>query len=97
MPIVNADRIVHGKVEKLLHSGRGLFRNVTPMTSVTRYHSLAGKEKNIPEFLEITAKCEDGEVMAVEHKEYLLAGLQFHPESIMMQHGEKIINNWLGI
>ncbi|HBI39299.1 MAG: anthranilate phosphoribosyltransferase [Spirochaetes bacterium RIFOXYB1_FULL_32_8] len=95
VPIVNASRIVHGKVEKLNHTGTGLFRNINADTMVTRYHSLAGKEKDIPDCFEITAKTEDGEVMAVEHKEYQLAGMQFHPESIGTKDGEKMIMNFL--
>ena len=95
VPIVNASRIVHGKVEKLIHNGKGIFRNISPDTKVTRYHSLAGKEKDIPDCFIISAKCEDGEVMAVEHKEYHLVGVQFHPESIGTKEGEKMILNFL--
>lgn len=95
VPIVNAARIVHGKVEKINHAGRGLFRNITPGTAVTRYHSLAGKEQDIPSCFDITAKAEDGEVMAVEHKEYHLAGMQYHPESIGTPEGEKMVLNFM--
>ncbi|HOV12742.1 MAG TPA: gamma-glutamyl-gamma-aminobutyrate hydrolase family protein [Spirochaetota bacterium] len=95
VPIVNAKRIVHGKVEKLIHSGKGIFRNIPQDTMVTRYHSLAGKEKDIPDCFEISAKTEDGEVMAVEHKEYYLMGVQFHPESIGTKDGEKMLINFL--
>ncbi|HPA63518.1 MAG TPA: bifunctional anthranilate synthase component II/anthranilate phosphoribosyltransferase [Spirochaetota bacterium] len=95
VPIVNAARIVHGKVEKITHSGKGLFRNIPQGSAVTRYHSLAGKEKDIPDCFEICAKTDDGEVMAVEHKEFQLAGMQFHPESIGTVDGEKMIMNFL--
>ena len=95
VPIVNAARIVHGKVEKLIHNGKGVFRNISPDAKVTRYHSLAGKEKDIPECFEINAKCEDDEVMAVEHKTYQLVGVQFHPESVGTKEGEKMILNFL--
>ncbi|OHD17915.1 MAG: anthranilate phosphoribosyltransferase [Spirochaetes bacterium GWD1_27_9] len=95
VPIVNAARTVHGKVEQLIHNGKGIFRNIPADTKVTRYHSLAGKEKDIPDCFEITAKCEDGEVMAVEHKEYYIVGVQFHPESIGTKDGEKMILNFL--
>jgi len=94
-PIVSAARIVHGKVEKITHSEKGLFRNIPQGTAVTRYHSLAAKKKDIPECFEVTAVCEDGEVMAVEHKEYDLAGVQFHPESIGTKDGEQMIKNFL--
>jgi anthranilate synthase/phosphoribosyltransferase len=95
VPIVNAARIVHGKVEKLVHNGKGILRNISPDARVTRYHSLAAKEIDIPECFEVTAKCEDGEVMAVEHKNYHLVGVQFHPESIGTKEGEKMILNFL--
>ncbi|MBP7551826.1 MAG: bifunctional anthranilate synthase component II/anthranilate phosphoribosyltransferase [Spirochaetes bacterium] len=94
-PIVNASRIVHGKVEKIIHNGIGIFRNIQNDTKATRYHSLVGKEKDIPECFNISARSEDGEVMAVEHKECQLVGLQFHPESIGTKDGEKMIMNFL--
>ena len=95
VPIVSASRIVHGKVEKINHSEKGVFRNIPQGTFVTRYHSLAGKKENIPDCFEVSAVCEDGEVMAVEHKEFCLVGLQFHPESIGTKDGEKMIKNFL--
>jgi len=95
VPIVSASRIVHGKVEKIIHNSKGVFRNINPDMYGTRYHSLAGKEKDIPDCFEISAKCDDQEVMAVEHKEFCLVGLQFHPESIGTKDGEQIIKNFL--
>ncbi|PAF48009.1 anthranilate phosphoribosyltransferase [Helicobacter sp. 12S02634-8] len=95
VPIVSAKRIVHGKIEPLEHNARGIFRNISPNTPIVRYHSLAGREVDIPDFLEITAKTPDGEVMAVEHKYFQLIGLQFHPESIGTEEGEKMILNFL--
>ena len=95
VPIVNAKRIVHGKVEKLIHTGNGLFRNVRTETTVARYHSLVAESGSMPDCFEITATSEDGEIMAVEHKEYRLAGMQFHPESIGTKDGEKMLINFL--
>lgn len=95
VPIVQASRIVHGKVEPINHTGTGLFRNITPRTGVTRYHSLAGKERDIPSCFTVTARCDDDEVMAVEHNEYRIAGMQFHPESIGTKEGEKMVMNFL--
>lgn len=95
VPIVNASRIVHGKVEKIIHNGKGIFRNIPQEFYATRYHSLAAKEKDIPDCFIISAKALDGEVMAVEHKEYHLVGLQFHPESIGTKDGEALIKNFL--
>ncbi len=95
VPIVNAARIVHGKVEPITHTGEGLFRNIPQRTMVTRYHSLAGKEKDIPDCFIITAKTDDGEVMGVEHKDFVLCGVQFHPESVGTKDGVKMIKNFL--
>jgi anthranilate synthase/phosphoribosyltransferase len=94
-PIVRADRIVHGKVENIHHNGRGLFRNLSNPTRCTRYHSLVGKEPQVPDCFEITARSEDGEVMGVEHREHCLVGLQIHPESIGTSEGEMMIRNFL--
>lgn len=93
--IVNAKNIVHGKIEPLKHNSKGIFRNISPYTPVVRYHSLAGKAKDIPDCFEITALAPDDEVMAVEHKNYQLVGLQFHPESIGTKEGQKMILNFL--
>ena len=82
-------------MEKIIHNGKGIFRNINPEMTATRYHSLCGKEKNIPDCFVISAKAEDGEVMAVEHKEHCIVGLQFHPESIGTKEGEKLIKNFL--
>lgn len=95
VPIVSAKRIVHGKVEKIIHNGKGIFRNLPKDITATRYHSLAAKKHKIPDCFNISAVAEDGEVMAVEHKEYCLVGLQFHPESIGTKEGEKLVKNFL--
>ncbi|PAF51570.1 bifunctional anthranilate synthase component II/anthranilate phosphoribosyltransferase [Helicobacter sp. 13S00477-4] len=95
VPILNAKNIVHGKIQPLLHNGRGIFRNISANTPIVRYHSLAPKAQDIPEYIEITATTPDGEVMAIEHKNFQLIGLQFHPESIGTQEGEKMILNFL--
>lgn len=95
VPIVNAKKIIHGKIEPLKHNAQGVFRNISLDTPVVRYHSLAAKAQDIPDFFEITAFALDDEVMAVEHKNYQLIGLQFHPESIGTKEGEKMILNFL--
>ncbi len=95
VPIVSAKRIVHGKVEKIIHNEKGIFRNIPKDISATRYHSLAAKKNKIPDSFTVSAECEDGEVMAVEHKDYCIVGLQFHPESIGTKEGEKIVKNFL--
>lgn len=93
--IINAKHIVHGKVESLKHSGKGIFHRIPQDTPITRYHSLVGKLRDIPQCFEVSAIAEDGEVMAVEHKTYQLVGLQFHPESIGTKDGEKMLLNFL--
>lgn len=95
VPIVNAKYIVQGKIQPLSHNAKGVFRNISQNTPITRYHSLAGKREDIPDFFEISGTTADGEVMAVEHKTYQLVGLQFHPESIGTSEGEKMILNFL--
>lgn len=95
MEIVNAKNIVHGKVEPLHHNQRGLFRHITPFTPIVRYHSLVGRESELPECFEVSARSEDGEIMAIEHKSHHLIGVQFHPESIGTIEGEKMLLNFL--
>lgn len=90
--IKNAKNIVHGKVEPLLHNQKGIFRHIAQKTPITRYHSLVGKSEDIPECFIISGKSEDGEVMAIEHKQYHLIGLQFHPESIGTKEGGKMLD-----
>lgn len=93
--IKNAKNIVHGKVEPLIHNQKGIFRHISSKTPIVRYHSLVGKREEIPECFIISGMSEDGEVMAVEHKQYHLIGLQFHPESIGTKEGEKMLQNFL--
>lgn len=95
VPIVNAERTVHGKVEPLIHDGRGLFRNIPQNTMMTRYHSLCAREEDIPNTFEVSARAEDGTVMAVRHKHSPLFGVQFHPESIGTPEGQRMLQNFL--
>lgn len=93
--IVRAKRIVHGKVEEIRHDGKGLFRGVASPASFARYHSLAIEAESLPDCLEATATSMDGDVMGVRHKEYLIEGLQFHPESIASEQGKALLKNFL--
>lgn len=95
MEIVNAKNIAHGKVEPLHHNQKGLFRHITPLTPIVRYHSLVGKANELPDCFEVSAWSEDGEIMAIEHKIHHLVGVQFHPESIGTTEGEKMLLNFL--
>ena len=94
--VTNAGCVRHGKTSPVKHSDSELFKGVKNPFRATRYHSLVGDKTIIPEILEVTAFAEDdGEVMAIRHKEYLIEGVQFHPESIMTEDGKKILANFI--
>lgn len=90
-----AKKIFHGKQSTIDHDGTGIFQGINSPIKVARYHSLAIIEETMPDCLMVTAKTEDGEIMAVKHKEYPVIGLQFHPESIYTEHGKKMIENFI--
>jgi anthranilate synthase component 2 len=94
--VTNAGCVRHGKTSPVKHNNSGLFKGVKNPFRATRYHSLVGDKTIIPEILEVTATAEDdGEVMAIRHREYLIEGVQFHPESIMTEDGKKILANFI--
>jgi len=94
--ITNAGRVRHGKTSPIKHVEDPLFQGVKNPFRATRYHSLVGDKTIIPDSLQVTAIAEDDlEVMAVRHKEYLIEGVQFHPESIMTEDGRKILANFV--
>jgi anthranilate synthase component 2 len=94
--IVRAKRLMHGKTSKIKHDGKGLFEGIKNPFMATRYHSLVGEKSSIPPCVEVTAEStDDGEIMGVRHRTYPISGLQFHPESILCEHGKKIIKNFL--
>ena len=94
--VVNAGNVRHGKTSQIKHYNDSLFKGVKNPFSATRYHSLVGDKTIIPDSLKITAVAEDdGEIMGVSHKEYLIDGVQFHPESIMTDEGKKILENFI--
>lgn len=90
-----AKELYHGKRSVISHNGVGIFQGIPAGIQVARYHSLAVYEDTLPEFIEVTAKTADGEVMAMRHTEYPVIGIQFHPESIYTEHGKKMIENFL--
>ncbi len=92
--IIGARNIIHGKTDDITTDGKGLFRNIPSPARFTRYHSLVIDEDTIPEQFEITATSSDGEVMGIRHKNYILEGIQFHPESIASEFGKKILHNF---
>jgi len=94
--VTNAGCVRHGKTSPVKHNNSELFKGVKNPFRATRYHSLVGDKTIIPEILEVTAIAEDdGEVMAIRHREYLIEGVQFHPESIMTEDGKKILSNFI--
>ncbi len=94
--ITNAGRVRHGKTSPIKHVEDPLFQGVKNPFRATRYHSLVGDKTIIPDSLQVTAIAEDDlEVMAVRHKDYLIEGVQFHPESIMTEDGKKILANFV--
>lgn len=94
--VTNAGCVRHGKTSPVDHADSKLFKDVKNPFRATRYHSLVGDKTIIPDVLKVTATAsDDGEVMAIEHKEYLIQGVQFHPESIMTEDGKKILSNFI--
>ena len=95
--IIKAPEIIHGKLSKISHSQEGIFNDIDSPYSVVRYHSLVIEKDSLPNELEITAVLEENPdvIMAIEHKDKPIYGVQFHPESIETGHGMKLINNFL--
>ncbi len=92
--VTRAPRLMHGKTSRVYHNGKGVFYGVPSPFQATRYHSLIVEEP-LPDCLEVTAFTRDGEVMGLRHKEYPTLGVQFHPESILTEHGKRILQNFL--
>jgi anthranilate synthase component 2 len=93
--IVHAKQLMHGKLSPVQHANTGIFSGLPNPFTATRYHSLAIRRETIPDCLEITAWTEDGEIMGVRHKAHAIQGVQFHPESIMTEHGHAMLKNFL--
>ena len=93
--IVHAKQLMHGKTSLIEHLGVGVFNNLESPLETTRYHSLAIKRNSLPRCFDITAWTEDGEIMAIKHRELAVEGVQFHPESIMTESGHEMLNNFL--
>jgi len=95
--VVRASVPMHGKISRVSHNARGLFRGVNGPFHATRYHSLVIDRATAPEDLEITAEADDGLIMAVSHRDRPVHGVQFHPESIASEHGRTILKNFLDL
>ncbi len=90
-----AKALFHGKQSEITHDGTGLFEGIDSPIKVARYHSLAVQQEGLPDCLRVTAVTDDGEIMAMQHKEYPVIGLQFHPESIYTEHGKRMVENFI--
>jgi len=93
--IVSARRIMHGKVSQITHDGKGLFDGMKSAFKAVRYHSLAVDADSVPAEMEVTCRAEDGEIMGLRHRQLLIEGIQYHPESIMTINGKTQISNFL--
>lgn len=93
--VVRCHEIVHGKMGAMIHNNGGMFRGLPSPFLATRYHSLVVERESLPDCLEVTAWLEDGTIMGLRHKEHLIEGVQFHPESIASEHGHQLLRNFL--
>ena len=93
--IIRAERLMHGKSSLIYHDGRTIYRELPNPFPAIRYHSLLIERKSLPACLEISAETKEGEIMGVRHKDFVMEGVQFHPESIMTGEGKKILKNFL--
>jgi anthranilate synthase component 2 len=93
--IIRAQQLMHGKTSTITTTQKGVFAGLPAQFTVNRYHSLAIERASCPEVLEITAWTEDGEIMGVRHKTLAIEGVQFHPESILTEHGHAMLRNFL--
>lgn len=93
--VIRAERLMHGKTSAIQHTGESVFEGLPVPFTATRYHSLIVEKETLPEELEITAWTEEGEIMGLRHKHYPVEGVQFHPESIITDHGHQMLRNFL--
>jgi anthranilate synthase component II len=93
--IVHARQLMHGKTSPIQHEGAGVFRGLPRPFAATRYHSLVIERSSLPDCLAVTAWTDDGEIMGVRHKTLAVEGVQFHPESILTEHGHQMLKNFL--
>lgn len=95
--VVRARRLMHGKTSMIKHDGKTIYKGLSNPFVATRYHSLIIKEDTLPDFLEVTARADDDEIMGIRHKEYPLEGVQFHPESFLTEEGPRLLKNFLAL
>ncbi|BFH10442.1 aminodeoxychorismate/anthranilate synthase component II [Paenibacillus melissococcoides] len=95
--VVRAGRLMHGKTSPILHQGESIFAGLPNPFTATRYHSLIVDRASLPACLAITAETAEGEIMGLQHQEYPIVGVQFHPESIISEHGHQMLRNFLSM
>lgn len=93
--VIRAERLMHGKTSPIHHQGESVFAGLPSPFTATRYHSLIVERETLPDCLEITAETAEGEIMGLRHKQYAVEGVQFHPESIITDHGHQMLRNFL--
>ncbi len=93
--VVRAQRLMHGKTSQIFHDGKTIFSGIPSPFTATRYHSLIVRRETLPDCLEISAETAEGEIMGLRHKEYPIEGVQFHPESIITEHGMQLLRNFV--
>jgi para-aminobenzoate synthetase component 2 len=93
--VSRAPELLHGKTSQVIHNGTGVLAHLPSPFTATRYHSLAVERDTVPEVLEITGSTESGVVMSMRHKSLPIEGVQFHPESVLTEHGHQMLANWL--
>lgn len=94
--VIRAERLMHGKTSPVLHDGTSVFEELPSPLTAARYHSLIVERASLPDCLEITAWTAEGEIMGLRHREYPIEGVQFHPESIVTEHGHRMLARFLG-
>jgi para-aminobenzoate synthetase component II len=95
--VVRAEKLMHGKTSKIHHQHRGVFENLTEPLEATRYHSLIVRRESLPRSLEVTAETDEKEIMGLQHRQFPIHGVQFHPESILTSEGKKLLANFLRV
>jgi anthranilate synthase/aminodeoxychorismate synthase-like glutamine amidotransferase len=95
--IIRAPKLFHGKTSQIRHDGSGVFRGLPNPFTATRYHSLIVERKSLPEELQVTAETDEGIIMGMQHRQYPLMGVQFHPESVLTDSGKQLLKNFLSL
>jgi anthranilate synthase/aminodeoxychorismate synthase-like glutamine amidotransferase len=95
--VVRAEKLMHGKTSKIHHQHRGVFENLAEPLEATRYHSLIVRRESLPDSLEVTAETDEKEIMGLQHRQFPIHGVQFHPESILTSEGKRLLANFLRI